>query len=968
MARSDRATDLSSGTALAAIHAEMNTPSASVLRVEAPLHFHRDVHGINRRQAMSLMAASMALASGACTAPPHETIHPFVHMPEARAAGTPLYYASAFVRDGFAHGVLIGTAEGRPVKIEGNPLHPAGLGATDVFAQASVLELWDPDRSAAVAEQLEAPVGRTVAPLALSSWSAFETAWRRHEARIAVRRGEGLRLLTGPVTSPTERALIGRWLQRYPAARWHVHAPLRDEAAQAGMLWAFGQALAPLPRLGAARCVLALAADPFSDGPGAVRQAADWAAARARARDSGQLQQAFAVEVSPGLFGARADARLALPPDRIEAMLWRLSRTWFPELPAGPPAQGTEAAFEARVLRALRAAGPDALVLAGRGLSSDAHALAMALNQRLGAIGRTLVLIEPPDAASDAGNLPELSQALNGDGVDTLLMIGANPAYDAPAALGMAEALGRARFSVHAGLHADETAARCRWHLPLSHDYEQWADACAFDGSATLLQPAIAPLYDSRSAVELLALLAGVDERNGHALVRAHWAARVGADLEGFWRDSLRHGVVAGSAAASVQPRTARLPPSPPASAQGLVALFAPDPAAHDGRFANLGWLQELPRSFTKLTWDNALLIGPKTAEGLHLATGDRVRAKVGEHMVEAPVWVSERHAEGAVTLPLGYGRTRAGRVGNGVGFDAYRLRPETAPIAPITLQPLGTRHRFAVTQHEISQSGREIARTLQPGERIADPGLRHNSLYPEVHYTGHAWAMVIDLDACIGCNACTIACQAENNIPVVGKEQVARGREMHWIRVDRYDIPGRGDTVFQPLPCMHCEKAPCELVCPVGATVHDSEGVNVQVYNRCIGTRFCSNNCPYKVRRFNFLQFSDEATETLKAQRNPDVTVRSRGVMEKCTYCLQRVSRARHHVETTGQPLADGDVVTACQAVCPTAAIHFGDLNLAGSQVRRLRDSPRHYALLGELNTQPRTTYLARLAPVQDT
>jgi molybdopterin-containing oxidoreductase family iron-sulfur binding subunit len=396
------------------------------------------------------------------------------------------------------------------------------------------------------------------------------------------------------------------------------------------------------------------------------------------------------------------------------------------------------------------------------------------------------------------------------------------------------------------------------------------------------------------------------------------------------------------------------------------VALFAPDPAVHDGRYANLGWLQELPRPFSKLTWDNALLIGPITAQQLALTTGQRVRVRLQGRELEAPVWVSERHAEGVVTLPLGYGRTRAGRVGNGVGFDAYRLMPLQPAPATVTLQALATRHAYAVTQHALDQEGRDIARTVAPGQRIADPGLRHASLYPQDRYSGHAWAMVIDLDACIGCNACTIACQAENNIPVVGKEQVARGREMHWIRVDIYHAPEIDNAVFQPLPCMHCEKAPCELVCPVGATVHDSEGVNVQVYNRCIGTRFCSNNCPYKVRRFNFLQFTDETTETLKGQRNPDVTVRSRGVMEKCSYCLQRISRARHHAEQTGRPLIDGDVVTACQAVCPTRAIHFGDLNAAGSEVRQLRESPRHYALLGELNTQPRTTYLARIAHKQ--
>ncbi|WP_064735889.1 4Fe-4S dicluster domain-containing protein [Azohydromonas australica] len=936
----------------------------------SPVHVLRERPGVTRRQALSLLAASAALANGACSAPPNARIYPFVHMPEAQAVGTPIHYASAFVRDGHAQGVLIGTVEGRPIKIEGNPLHPSSLGATDVFAQASVLQLWDPDRSATVRQALGS-VATGTAPQGASSWAAFDTAWRQRAGALDAGRGGGLHLLTGPLTSPTQRALIDQLLRRFPQARWHVHDPVRDVAARDGARAAFGRELVPLLHLQRARCVLALGADPFSDGPGAVRQAMDWSAARAQGRTDGRLPRLFAVEVAPGLFGARADERLALAPQRIEALLWRLARRWWAELPPVPPAEGAEAAFEARVLRALQEAGPDALVVPGPGLSAEAHALALALNQRLGALGRTLELIEPPDAAPQAGTLAELVQALREDAVDTLVVLDSNPAYDAPGELGVSQALGRARLSVHAGLYADETALRCHWHLPLSHAYESWGDALAHDGSATLLQPAIAPLYDSRSAVEVLALLAGDVERQGQALVRRQW--RRGADdaaFEAFWRESLRRGVVPDSAFAPVPVPPARQPAQPPSAPAGtLVGVFTPDPAVHDGRFANLGWLQELPRSFSKLTWDNALMLGPGTAARLGLATGDLVQVEADGRSLDAPVWVGEHHAEEAVTLPLGYGRTQAGRVGSGVGFDAYALRPAQGGARALTLRPLGRRHEFAVTQHETGQAGREIVRSVRPGERLQGGEGRRPSLYPEVSYPQHAWGMVIDLDACIGCNACTVACQAENNIPVVGKEEVAHGRVMHWIRVDRYDDAGAQgrDTAFQPLPCMHCEKAPCELVCPVGATVHDSEGVNVQVYNRCIGTRFCSNNCPYKVRRFNFLQFTDATTETLQAQRNPDVTVRQRGVMEKCSYCLQRIARARHHAEATGAPIRDGDVVTACEAVCPTRAIHFGDLNDKGSDVERLKASPRHYALLGELNTQPRTTYLARVATPSD-
>jgi molybdopterin-containing oxidoreductase family iron-sulfur binding subunit len=946
----------------------------------------RGAAGVTRRQALGAMAATMALANAACTPAPAAHTQPWVNLPEARGGGLPLYYASAFLRDGYAQGVLVGTQEGRPIKIEGNPGHPSSLGATSVHAQASVLELWDPDRSATVRQRgaratasALAPPGRTPA----SSWAAFEAAWRartRGRVRAAAPAGGPLRILTGPVTSPTQRALLAALLAREPGARWHVHAALDDNAAAQGGRLAFGRPVQPVLHLDRARCVLALAADPFSDGPGAVRHAMDWAAARAAALATAAPgarppPRLLAAEIQPGLFGARADLRCALPPAQIEAVLWRIAAHWLPAAAAPASAAGAAlppeaAAFTEQAIAALADAGPDALVVAGAGLSPSAHAIVLALHQRLGALGRTLHLIEPPDGAPEAGTLPELVQALAAGAVDTLVVIDTNPAYDAPAGLGVAAALARARLVVHAGLYDDETAALADWHLPLSHPYEQWADALGHDGSAVLLQPAIAPLYDSRSAIELLALLADDDLREGRALVRRRWqATRPGAGtatdaatFEDFWRASLAAGVVADSAAPALDLPAAEMPDAAlPPLPSGLVALFVPDAAAHDGRFANNAWLQELPRPFTKITWDNALGLGTRTAARLGLATGDVVRARVAGRAIDAPVQVSALHAEEVVTVPMGGGRRRAGRVGNGVGFDAPALRADAALVAPVALEPTGRHHAFAATQREFDAHERPLVRTVAPGGALP-PEPARPTLYPVFASPDHAWAMTIDLDACIGCNACTIACQAENNIPVVGREQVALGRAMHWIRVDRYDTRAGRGSVFQPVPCMHCERAPCELVCPVGATVHDSEGLNVQVYNRCIGTRFCSNNCPYKVRRFNFLQFVDATTETLKAQRNPDVTVRQRGVMEKCSYCLQRVARARQHAQATGAALVDGDVVTACQGACPTRAIRFGDLRDPASEVARSKASPRHYALLGELNTRPRTTYLARV------
>ena len=900
---------------------------------------------MSRRRVLAAMAAAAALGSG-CSKPPRERILPWVRMPEMQAAGQPAYYASAFVRDGWAHGVLVGTEDGRPIKIEGNPEHPSSLGATDVFAQASVLQLWDPQRSRTVARQAAGEP---------ASWAAFETTWAQRLQRARAGQGAGLALLTGPVTSPSLLAQVGALLGRFPRATWHVHDPLASDAAREGSVACLGRDLLPVYDFARASCVVSLGADPFSDGPGAVRHAMDWSTRRRR----GEAASLFAAEATPGLFGARATHRVALSPPEIDRLVVRIAQ-------ALAPGAAAAAGFEGALVRAVQAAGSQALLVPGPHLSAHAAALVHAMNAHLGAAGQTVRYIAPPWHALQPASLPALVDAMQAGAVDTLLVLDANPAYDAPAAF--RQALARVPLSVHAGLTRDETGAACTWHLPLAHDYERWGDALAHDGTVTLVQPAIAPLHDARSPNELLALLAGDDTRDGHALVQRHWRQAWGGGFEERWRESLRLGRVEGSApqpaAAAPKPLAALLAtPSAADEPPSLVAVFPPDPSAHDGRFAGNAWLQELPRPFTKYTWDNALLLGPATARGLGVETGDVVRAIANGSQVEAPAWVLAQHAEQTVTVPLGYGRVRAGPVGDGVGFDGYRLKPAAGLRGALKLERTGRRHEFAVTQRTMDQHGRELARTVARGGRIAQPALP--SLYPEPPRPedgSPAWAMTIDLDTCIGCNACTIACQAENNIPVVGREEVARGREMHWIRVDRYETPEAAGSIFQPVPCMHCEKAPCEVVCPVGATMHDTDGLNVQVYNRCIGTRFCSQNCPYKVRRFNFLQYSDSTTETLKGQRNPNVTVRERGVMEKCTYCIQRIARARQHSQATGRPLEDGDVVTACQAVCPARAIHFGDLHQAGGELARDRASPRHYALLHELNTRPRTTYLARL------
>jgi molybdopterin-containing oxidoreductase family iron-sulfur binding subunit len=933
-----------------------------------------------RRRFLKLMAASAALAGAGCSGPPAEPIVPYVTMPEQGVPGLPLFYATAFVRNGLAHGVLVESNMGRPTKVEGNPDHPVSAGATDVFAQASILQMWDPDRSQAVFSGEE-----------MATWGAFEAALQARRPRFEQDGGAGLRVLTGTVTSPTLAAQLAALQQRLPNMRWHAWDPLHDDGAAAAAQLAFGRPLDPVLRLDRARVVLALDADLFGTMPGSLAHARAFTAPR-RLGAQADANRLYVMEATPTLTGAYADARLARAPHEIEAALWRVAARLGAAPDAGRAPDAAQDRWEAAAAKALQGARGQALVVAGPSVSPAGRALAYALTQRLnGGADGPLAFVAPVERSplAHADSIAALADDVRAGRVDTLLVLDANPAYDAPADLDFAALLKRVPLSAHLGLYRDETARGCGWHLPMAHCYEAWSDARAHDGTATIVQPLIAPLYGGRSAHEILALLAGAGPRDGHALVRATWQDR-GDD---GWRASLRRGTVDGTAAHPVAAPAARAIARPAAAAApALVAVFAPDPAVDGGAFANNAWLQELPRPLTSLTWDNAALVGPATARRLGLADGTVARLRADGRTVEAPVLVVAGQAEGVVTLPLGYGRRAAGGVGEGVGFDAYALRTRAALAAPppLTVERTGRTHDLVLRQKEVDMQGREPVHVaalaelrdaaqagatreqmrvrelvrggdgrpaLPPREREQE---EHGSMYPERDYGGYKWGMAIDLNACIGCASCTIACQAENNIPVVGKEEVGRGRSMHWIRVDRYQAGPR--TLFQPVPCMHCEHAPCEEVCPVGATMHDSEGLNVQVYNRCIGTRFCSNNCPYKVRRFNFLQYANQKVESLKALQNPEVTVRRRGVMEKCSYCLQRITRARIESEKAGRRIRDGEMVTACQAVCPTRAIRFGDLNDPASDVVAAKASPLDYHLLEELNTRPRTSYTTRV------
>jgi molybdopterin-containing oxidoreductase family iron-sulfur binding subunit len=936
--------------------------AAQALPAEPAVQHALELPSIDRRRFLQLAAAATALAG--CSRAPLEPIVPYVSEPIQAPSGQPVFFASTLMRRGYGVGILVETNMGRPTKIEGNPRHPASLGATDVFEQAAVLDLWDPQRS-------QAPL-RGGLPAA---WDAFLAELTPRLARLRSARGAGLALLVEPQAAPTRLRQLEQLRQRFPRAMVYVHAPLPRAARRDGAVQAFGRAVDLVHHFERARVVVSLDADFLGELPGNLRYARDFAATRRMTGPTPPRSRLWAAESTPRLAGAMADERLPASPAELARIACALALAVQAPVAAAPAALPLSEAQRAWV----RGAAADCLanrgasiVVAGDEQPSVVHALAHAMNAALGNLGRTVAAI-PPVALDEAPGLRALAQAAEDGAVDTLVILGANPVYTAPADVDVARALRSIPHSIHHGRYADETAAACRWHLPASHALESWSDARAFDGTASVAQPVIAPLYATRSEHELLELLLGSVAPDGREPVRTTWRQAGGAAFESWWRETLRAGSIPDSAFA---PLDVRLQEPIDASAvrgeefgQALTAIFRADRHLDDGRFAPNAWLQELPRPFSSLTWGNAVLVSPALARRMQLASGDVVEVARHDIRIEAPVWIMPGQAERVLTLPLGFGRRRAGTVGTGVGFDAYRLRRSDAPWSEaVQIRATGGRVALASTQPHHRMHGRKLVELLTADEarRRFEQGQAQEAqatLYPAPRGAEYQWAMSIDLGACIGCKACTIACQAENNIPTVGRSEVLRGREMHWLRVDTYfaGSPDAARMLFQPVPCMHCEHAPCEYVCPVEASVHDAEGLNLQVYNRCVGTRFCSNNCPYKVRRFNFLQYAQDVP-SLDAQRNPQVTVRMRGVMEKCNYCLQRIRNGRVAAEREGRRLADGEVLTACQAVCPTQAIVFGDLRDDASAVRRAKASPLDYALLAELNTRPRTTYLARV------
>ena len=993
---------------------------------------------IERRTFMKLMGASLALAGlTGCVFQPPEKIVPYVNQPEDHVPGKALFFATAAPILGAAIPILVRNNEGRPTKIEGNPDHPnnrpvdfppqdpyrdpRGSSATDIFTQASILSLYDPDRSQTLTYRED-----------IRTWTAFVGAMRSILDEQRPKQGAGIRFLTETIISPSLGAQMEELRIALPQAKWHQYEPANRDNARAGAMAAFGQPVNTTYKFDQAKRVLSLDCDFLSPAfPGHLRYSREFISGRRITETNKEMNRLYVVETTPTNTGAIADHTFVVKPSEFE----NIARTL-----AGSGG-GANLPWIGPLMADLQQHRGASIVLAGDNQPPIIHALAHSMNNALGNVGKTVfysdsIEVNPVDQRA---SLQELISDIDAGLVELLVILGGNPVYNTPADLKLDFKTRLEKHKnmirVHLSEYKDETSEVCHWHVPAAHYLEAWGDTRSYDGTVTIMQPLIEPLYGGKTTYELLAVFSEQYDRKPYDIVKNYWqrersGAQSGAgagaqaqaspapaaapapspsasqDFEAWWRQSIHDGFVVNSAlptktlgfqGSSIQNQ------SPPPAPGGFEVVFRTDPSIYDGRFANNGWLQELPKPLTKITWDNVAVVSPNSARQLAGENPVRQAVKGREHYVptvelvsqqgrvqRVPLWIMPGQPDGVITVHLGYGRRLAGRVGTGteaqpVGFDVYNIRTSYEPwfSNSIEVRPGNGTYLLATTQMHFNledpnfkHEERDIVRseTLEHylhGSKHEKH--EHPSLYPDYNYEqqdenapNYAWGMAIDLNNCIGCNACTVACQSENNIPVVGKMEVVRSREMHWIRLDTYFSgfdPTHPDGInFMPVPCMHCENAPCEPVCPVHATVHSAEGLNDMVYNRCVGTKYCSNNCPYKVRRFNFFLYQDWDTPTYQLMRNPEVSVRSRGVMEKCTYCVQRIQNGKIQAELEDRRLSDGEVVTACQAVCPTEAIVFGDINDPNSRVSKLKHSDRDYSLLDELNTRPRTTYLTQL------
>ena len=943
-------------------------------------------HG-SRRNVLKVMAASFGLAGLTACRRPEDKLLPFSRGVEGRIPGKPEMYASQVTFSGVSTGILVETNDGRPTKIEGNDTHPTSFGATNTLTQASVLDLYDPDRSKQV-----------LARGSDASWVSLQ------EAVKALNIGDGahIAVLSELVGSPSLDAMRKSVLAKYPKLKWVEWEPVSYSGPQAGAMLAFGQPLESLPQIDKAKVILSLDYAFLGIDASSLLPTRQFADGRRISEHAEAMNRLYVVEGQFSLTGGAADHRLRMRVSDVKSFAMQLGEA-FGVLPAGLNVLGNtdkKTKFLNAVVKDLKANSGAAVVVAGPRQPAIVHAIAHLINGALSA--PVVYAASPAPGAMDAvAGIKQLTAEINSGAVTTLVILGGNPAFTAPADLRFADALGKVGNSIHLGLDVDETAKIASWHVPQAHPLECWGDGRAVDGTVSIQQPMIAPLYGGKSPIELIDMVFnGNANPKGGDLVKRHWLGQFAGtgDKENAWRTAVHDGVIPGATgstalkpALNAERVRAAAAAEPKPTGQGFEVSFYPSATCYDGRFANNGWMQECPDPMTKIVWGNAALVSPKTMRDKNLANDDLVRINVNGQSLTIPVMVQPGMADNAVWLNLGYGRKEVGRVGEGVGFNSYAIRTTNGywVAEGASVEKEGGTFRVATTQEWNSMTEpqlpigtpktRPIVREATLDEykknpKFAEEMVEHPplvSLYPEWSYDkGFQWGMAIDLNACTGCNACIIACQAENNIPIVGKTEVMRGREMHWIRMDRYYTGPEDEpqSVSQPVNCMQCENAPCENVCPVAATVHSPEGLNDMAYNRCVGTRYCANNCPYKVRRFNFLNWHKNITEVEKMVHNPDVSVRMRGVMEKCTYCTQRISekkitlKAEARRENKPVVLKDGELQTACQQSCPAGAIAFGNILDPESKVAKLKKQERNYAMLAELNVKPRTTYLAKL------
>src|ERR1700733_1047012 len=976
------------------------------------------VDAVSRRGFLKVMGASLAMAGMAgCTKQPDETFFPYVKQPEDLVLGKPMYFATAFPFPTGAIPVLVKSDSFRPIKVDGNPEHPMSKGKSDALTQATLLDLYDPDRSQHVLHRGE-----------VSGWGEFQEAFST--AAKKTNGGQGIYFLSETITSPS---LAGQWKQvqaAYPNAKLIQWEPVNQDASRAASKAAFGSYTDAQYKLEEADFILSLDAD-FLGGiahPGFLPLAAGYAE-RHRYEEGKTMNRLYVVETMPTVTGFKADHRLALKPSEIAGFANALVNGSAPQ-----GASGDAQKFFATLSADLKAAGGRCVVIPGEQASPAVHAAAYALNAALGAVGKTVIYTETvnPMPSEQVTDLKSLVVDMNAGKVQWLVILGVNPIYSAPSDLYFQDAFAKIPVTVYLGSHVDETGSISNWHINKAHYLESWSDARAYDGTISIIQPMIAPMYGGVSAHDVLQTLLENVQLSAYDVVLANAKTYIKGDFAAGWRKALHDGWVEGTAftakaGGAGKSAVGSFPATASAASNGLEVSFRPDPSLYDGRFANVGWLQELPKQVTNLSWDNAAIMSLNTMADLKLEQNDPVKLSYNGRECIAPALMVPGHPDGVITVHLGFGRgVLGGRVAQGVGFDSYQIRTSDGPLTisgvtavkvPGTYDLCITKvhnieHRGSFAQHDLekklsdkdgvySLAGHEaeeraIIRYATVDEAKKNPNFAHEggasgTLINKVGYSPegekvdkdtsffptqwnyektdpstlkiqNSWGMAIDLNSCIGCNACIVSCYAENNIPVVGREQVKVGGNMQWLRIDSYF---EGDlhapkAHFQPMACQHCENAGCEQVCPVGATVHTPEGLNTMVYNRCVGTRYCSNNCPYKVRRFNFLLYSDYDTESLKFMRNPDVSVRSRGVMEKCSYCIQRIEAAKIVADKENREIRDGEIVTACQKACPTSAITFCNINDKASKVAKIKAEERDYQVLADLNFRPRTTYTA--------